>query len=376
MAEGGGDSQEKTEEPTEKKRKDAKDKGQVPRSRELNTTVVLLVSSICLFSMSDDIGAGITSILKANLSVDRSFIFGSEKKLTAALMATLIEMFTLFIPYIVTVIIFVLLTPGIIGGWSFSMKAMAPKMSKMSISKGLKRMFGVKGLMELVKSIAKILLIGSVAATYVTHYFPELMALGTLSPGQAVIRGITLLGWLFILLSAATCVIAAIDIPFQIMQNTKELRMSKQDIKDEHKHAEGNAEVKGRVRRMQQDLANSRMMEEIPKADVVVTNPTHFSIAIKYDDKNGGAPIVIAKGVDLIALRIREIASQNEVIIFEAPPLARALYYSSEINSEIPFDLYHAVAQVLAYIYQLRAKVQDLSLPGDIEIPDEYERYR
>ncbi len=377
MAEGKSkDSQEKTEEPTPKKKKDAKDKGQVPRSKELNTTIVLLVASISLFAMGETIGVGVTDIMRNNLSLDRELIFGSNKKLIAAVGATLSDMFMLLFPYLLILLVAVLLTPGLIGGWSFSAKAMAPKMSKLSFFKGMKRMFGVKGLMELVKSVAKVALIGSVAFFFIWTHFSELMSLGTLNPGKAVVTAITLLAWLFIFLSAATLVIAAIDIPFQIVQHLKEIKMSKQEVKDESKQTEGNPEVKGRIRRLQQEMSNNRMMEEIPKADVVVTNPTHFSVALKYDDKGSGAPVVIALGVDLIALRIRKIATENEVTIFEAPPLARALYYNSELNMEIPFDLYHAVAQVLAYVYQLRTNGDDVERPNSIEIPDEYQKYR
>ena len=377
MAEGQSkDSQEKTEEPTAKKKKDAKQKGQVPRSRELNTTVVLLASALTLFAMGDSIGVSITEILKSNLTIERALIFGPEKKIISAFTSTLVDMLVLFIPYILVLVLVVLLSPGLIGGWSFSAKAMAPKMSRLSFIKGIKRIFGLKGLMELVKSVLKVALVGLVATLFIWHYFAELMALGTLSPGQAIIRAINILAWLFLILSVATVLIAAIDVPFQIMQHMKELKMSKQEVKDEHKQTEGNPEVKGRIRRLQQEMANSRMMEEVPKADVVVTNPTHYSIAIKYDENNMGAPIVIAKGVDLIALRIREIANHNNIILFEAPPLARALYYSTEINTEIPYDLYHAVAQVLAYVYQIKTHGTAAIVPDSIEIPDEYKRYK
>ena len=372
----GGDAQEKTEEPTAKKRKQAKEKGQVPRSRELNTTMVLLVASCMLYMMSGSIGTNLTEILKSNLNIERQLIFGPEKKLVSAFTTTLLDMLYLFIPYIIILVFVILMTPALIGGWTFSLKAISPKMSKLSFTKGIKRIFGAKGLMELLKSLAKVTLVGLVAAAFIWNYFAELMSLSLLNPGQAIIRSLSIVGWLFILLSLATVVIAGIDIPFQILQHIKELRMSKQEVKDEHKHTEGNPEIKGRIRRLQQEMANSRMMEEIPKADVIVTNPTHYSVAVKYSEGDMSAPIIIGKGVDLIALRIREIANLHKIAIFEAPPLARALYYTTKLNDEIPVDLYHAVAQVLAYVYQLRSHGNDAVKPNAIPIPDQYKRYQ
>lgn len=370
------DSQEKTEEPTPKKKQDAKQKGQVPRSRELNTTVVLLAGSLTLMGMGENLGAEMVTIIKNSLTLDRELAFGSGAEIVGALTRTVIEMFALFIPYVILLMLIVLLSPVLIGGWSFSAKAMAPKMSKLSLAKGLKRIFSVRGLMELVKSMAKVLLVGTIATVYIWHYSDELLILGEVDYHQAIGRAIYLVAWLFVILSVATLIIAAIDIPFQMLQHTKELRMSKQEIRDEHKQTEGNPEVKGRIRRLQQEMATSRMMQEIPKADVVVTNPTHFSIAIKYEDSKRGAPIIVAKGVDLIALRIKEIALQHNVTLFEAPPLARALYYTTEINAEIPVELYHAVAQVLAYVYQLKSNTDGIVRPESIDLPDEFSRYR
>jgi flagellar biosynthetic protein FlhB len=272
----------------------------------------------------------------------------------------------------------VLVTPMFIGGWSFSKKAMAPKMSRVNPLKGIKRVFGLKGLMELVKSLAKVALVGCVAGLFIWNYFSELLSLGRLPVGQAIMRALELGGWLFLLLSIATLVIAAIDVPFQLFQHNKQLKMSKQEVKDENKHTEGDPEVKGRIRRLQQEMANSRMMEEVPKADVIVTNPTHYSIALKYDDNKMGAPILVAKGTDLIAFRIRELGKQNNITIFEAPPLARALYHTTELNQEIPADLYYAVAQVLAYVFQLkRAKHpgERPEKPNNLDIPEEYQKY-
>ncbi|VAW72061.1 Flagellar biosynthesis protein FlhB [hydrothermal vent metagenome] len=375
MSESQTGGQEKTEEPTAKKREDSKKEGQVPRSKELNTSIVLMAAALSLLSMSKTMGDGIASILKSGLQIKRTQIFDRPETLVTSLADSMVAMFSLFIPYMLLLVVVVLLTPIMIGGWSFSMKAVKPKWSKISPMKGFKRMFSVKGLMELVKSILKVSLIGGVAALFIWNWSADLLSLGALPPSLAIYSGMELVGAIFLLLSVATLLIAAIDVPFQIFQHTKQLKMSKQEVRDEQKQAEGDPELKARVRRVQQDMAMSRMIEEIPKADVVVTNPTHYSIAIKYEEERGGAPIIVAKGADLIALKIRDIADRHEVLIFEAAPLARALYYSTKINEEIPSGLFQAIAQVLAYVYQLKVATDPETtpeMPQNIEMPPEY----
>ena len=230
--------------------------------------------------------------------------------------------------------------------------------------------------MELVKALVKVCLIGSAVVFFIWSYSSELLSLGNMQHESAIIRGLEITGWLFLVLSAVTLAIAMIDVPFQLWQHTKQLRMSKQEIKDEHKRTEGDPEIKGRIRKTQQEMAMSRMMEEVPQADVIVTNPTHFAVAIKYDPDVMSAPVVTAKGVDLIALRIRELGRSHAVPVYEAPPLARALYYSVELKQEIPSGLYFAVAQVLAYVFQLRDVRPGQPAPekpDDLKVPEAYQ---
>jgi len=373
---GSGESQEKTEEPTPKKREDSKKKGQVTRSRELNTTVVLLASSIGLISFGKGMGAGIMSIFKDTLAIERSTMYADNARLVSELGNALYEMFMLFMPFIGVLLVTALLGPMLVGGWVFSTKAAAPKMSKINPLKGLKRIFSVKGLMELVKALAKVGLIASTAWLFIESYSSELLSLGNLHYEYAIMRGLELVGWLFLMLSGATLAIAFIDVPFQLWQHTKQLRMSKQEIKDEHKRTEGDPEIKGRIRRTQQEMAMNRMMEELPQADVIVTNPTHFAVALKYDPATMSAPIVLAKGTDLIAFRIRDIGRKHTIPVYEAPPLARALYYSVDIKQEVPTGLFYAVAQVLAYVFQLKNMGIGESKPkksDDLKIPEEYQ---
>jgi flagellar biosynthetic protein FlhB len=241
--------------------------------------------------------------------------------------------------------------------------------------KGLKRIFAARGLIELVKALVKFLLIGSVGAGLLWHFLPELMGLGRESVVSALAHTGSILSVSFVVLSASLLLIAAIDVPFQLWDHSKNLKMTRQEVKDETKNTEGKPEVKSRIRAMQREVAQRRMMQEIPKADVVITNPTHYAVALRYDAERMAAPIVVAKGVELVAGQIRSVATANNVPLFEAPPLARALYYSAEIDQEVPAGLYLAVAQILAYIFQLRASTSGGPIPvrpDEVDVPDEF----
>ena len=259
----------------------------------------------------------------------------------------------------------------------FSVKALAFKWEKMDPVKGLTRVFGVHGLMELLKALAKFSLMVGLAIFLLWLEMDKLLYLGLngLGPGMADAGNIIL--WSFMMLSAATILIAGADVPFQLWEHAKKLRMSKQDVKDEQKETEGKPEVKSQIRTMQQELANRRMLEEVPKADVVITNPSHYAVALRYEQGNMSAPRLVARGVDFMAQRIRLIADQNDVTVFASPLLARALYFNAKLDQEIPAGLYLAVAQILAYIYQLRAsrRSSDMPVPDkptQLPIPDEF----
>ncbi|MCK4951953.1 MAG: flagellar type III secretion system protein FlhB [Gammaproteobacteria bacterium] len=373
---GGGGGQERSEEPTQKRLQDAKDKGQVARSRELNTTVILMVGASILLFMGKGLGAGLNALMIKGLSIERSWAF--DTALIPGLLGNLmLDALMLFLPFMLTLVVAALLTPVLMGGWSFSAKALAPKFDKINPIKGLKRLFSLKGLMELLKAMAKVLLVASGATLLIMNFFGDLTALGSLGVERAMAHAFNMLGWSLLVLSSIMILISAVDVPFQLWQHRKQLKMTKQEVKDEHKNSEGDPEVKGHIRRMQQEMAMRRMMDEVPSADVVITNPTHFAVALRYKEPDMRAPIVVAKGTDLIAARIREIAQEHNVALFEAPPLARALYASTDLNDEIPGALYLAVAQVLAYVFQLKTASRkkggkNPSPPGDLSVPDEY----
>jgi flagellar biosynthetic protein FlhB len=247
-----------------------------------------------------------------------------------------------------------LAAPLAIGGWNLSFGALAPDFNKLNPVSGLERIFSVRGVVELAKALIKFLFIAIVAACLLWKNASELMGLGAEPVNAALVHAARLTGHAFLLLAGTMGVIAAVDVPYQLWQHNQKLKMTREEIKEEAKDSDGSPEMKGHIRRVQHEMARRRMMQEVPKADVVVTNPTHFAVALRYDDTRMRAPIVVAKGADLIAARIREIATEHRVPIFEAPPLARALHSNVEIGGEIPSGLYVAVAQVLTYIYQLK----------------------
>ncbi|VAW75304.1 Flagellar biosynthesis protein FlhB [hydrothermal vent metagenome] len=368
------DGQEKSEAATPKRLEDARRKGQVPRSRELTTTAMLFMGAMTLMLMGEAMIEQLGAVMSSGLSVERAKVFDPWSVIDI-LMAAAADGLLLLLPFLLVMLATALAAPIALGGWSFSVEAMSFKAEKLNPLKGIKRIFAVRGLVELFKALAKFLLIGGIGAGLLWHYLPELMGLGRESVGAGMAHAGHILVQSFIVLSASLILIAAVDVPFQLWDHAKNMKMTLREVKDEHKNTEGKPEVKSRIRQMQREISQSRMMEEIPKADVVITNPTHFAVALRYDADNMTAPIVVAKGVELVASHIRTVAAANKVPLYEAPPLARALYYSTEINQEVSAGLYLAVAQILAYIFQLKASTyggQVPKRPGKADISDDY----
>ncbi len=367
--------QERTEEATPKRRREAREKGQVARSRELNTMTVLMVAALTALLIGGTLAGKFVALLESSFEFSRENLESPWAMVDTV--GTLIwNAITIFTPFALIMLVAAVLGPMSMGGLNFSTKALAFKGGKLNPLKGLKRIFSAQGLMELIKTLAKFIVVAGTAAVLLNSLSGSLMALGRESLLPGIAHAMEILSWSCLALAAILLIIAAVDTPFQIWQHSKQLRMTRQEVRDELKDTEGRPEVKGRIRQLQQQMAQQRMMEDVPGADVVVTNPSHYSVALRYgaDDE---APIVVAKGADLIALRIRELAKRHEVMIFEAPPLARALYSATEVNQRIPIDLYHAVAQVLAYVFQLRTVARHdrsrLRRPVDLEIPDSYQ---
>jgi flagellar biosynthetic protein FlhB len=368
------DGQEKSEQATPKRQEEARKKGQVPRSREMTTMAMLLMAALCMSLMGGHMIERLGAVLQLGLQVERAKLFDTFA-LIEILGQAVFQGFLLIFPFLLVMLVTALIAPVALGGWSFSAEALSFKAEKLNPLKGLKRIFAARGIVELVKALAKFLLIGSIGAGLLWHFLPELMGLGREAVEHGLAHAGSILSTSFVVLSASLLLIAAIDVPFQLWDHAKNLKMTRQEVRDEHKDTDGKPEVKSRLRAMQREVAQRRMMEEIPKADVIITNPTHYAVALRYDTENMSAPVVVAKGVELIASQIRTVAVANNVPLFEVPPLARALYYSAEINQEIPAGLYLAVAQILAYLFQLKATAGGGPIPRrpeDVPVPDEF----
>lgn len=369
--------EDKTEEPTGKRLEDAKKKGQIARSRELNTFAMMIISATLLLMQGGGIGKGLLAMMKAEFQLSRETIF-DPLSIALHFKQVMIDGFLLVAPFFALMVVVAVVAPISMGGWIFSWDAIAPKFEKMDPIKGIPRLFAMRGFIEMLKAMLKILLVFAVSVALYKSYIAELLGLGVEEPEQSIFHALNIIGMCFLLLSASLVVIAMIDVPYQLWDHNKKLKMTLQEIKDEHKESEGSPEVKGRQRRMQMDMAQNRMMAEVPKADVIVTNPSHYAVALRYDQNSNSAPTLVAKGVDLIAAQIRNVAISADVPLVASPPLARALYYSTEIDREIPQGLYLAVAQILAYVYQLKAAQKNNWRaplpPGDINVPDEFKR--
>jgi flagellar biosynthetic protein FlhB len=344
---------ERTERPTQKRLDEARKNGQVPRSPELTTAAVVLIAGGGLHFLGRGLGAGLFDIMRSGLSLSRDQVLDDSSAISQ-FSASAAHALLACAPVLGLTLVAALLAPLAIGGWNLSFGVLAPDFSRLSPAAGFGRIFALRGLVELAKAFAKFALVALVAVTFLWLKTNELLGLGSEPTGAAIGHAISLSGQALLALAGALALIAAVDVPWQLFNHMKSLRMTRQEIRDELKESEGNPEIKGRIRQMQQTVARRRMMQEVPKADVVVTNPTHYCVALRYDEKRMRAPIVVAKGADAIAAKIREVATEHRVPIFEAPPLARALFRSVDLNGEVPARLYVAVAQVLTYVYQLR----------------------
>lgn len=370
------DGQERTEDPTGRRLSQAREKGQIPRSREMGTAVVLLSGVLGLMMVGPSLGRAMLAIWRVNFSFEREGIFDPQT-MGRALVAAIAELMTPLLSLFAVVLLASILGNMLIGGINFSTEAMMPKFSKLNPASGLKRMFGVQSLIELVKSIGKVLFIALMAWLLFKANLEHILDLGQKQVAFAISDSLDSLLWIGLLLCCALLPIVLIDVPFQIWNHSRQLKMTKQEVKDEYKDSEGKPEVKGKIRQLQYEMANRRMMAEVPKADVVVTNPTHYSVALKYHkSKPGSSPVVVAKGIDDIAMKIREIAREYKVPMVASPALTRALYHTTKLDQEIPEGLFVAVAQVLAYVYQLQAYRKGKGeaprrLPPELPIPDD-----
>ncbi|ANI61765.1 flagellar biosynthesis protein FlhB [Pseudomonas sp. IT-194MI4] len=370
--------QDKTEDPTEKRKKDSREKGEIARSKELNTLAVMLAGAGGLLIFGGALAQDLMELMRMNFSLSREVILDQRSMATYLLHSGQIALFAIQ-PVMITLLLAALIGPISLGGWLFAAGSMAPKFSRMNPAAGLKRMFSAKALVELLKALAKFFIVLFVALAVLSSDIDDLLRIAHEPLDMAIIHSLQVVGWSTLWMACGLIIIAAVDVPVQLWESHNKLLMTKQEVRDEHKDQEGRPEVKQRIRQLQREMSQRRMMAAIPDADVVITNPTHYAVALKYDPEKGGAPMLIAKGSDFLALKIREIAVANQVQLLESPALARSIYYSTELDQEIPGGLYLAVAQVLAYVYQIRqyragkGKRPD-PLKDDLPIPPDLRR--
>ena len=365
---------EKTEPASQKRIDNAREEGDVPRSRELATFTVLMTAGIGLWLFGGSLVRQLSVTLVSGLSLDREQIYNPDVMISRV--ATDIGSVLLAcLPLAAAIMVVALASPLLIGGWLFSTKSFLPNFNKLNPIRGLGNMVSTNSLVELLKAVAKTILVGAVAYMVVMTEKDAVLGLSV----EPLLAGSTHLGHLvataFLYMVGALGLIAAIDGPYQMWHYADKMKMTRQEVIQESKESDGNPQMKGKIRQMQREMAKRRMMADVPTADVVVTNPTHYAVALKYTDGQKGAPRVVAKGSDEVAAKIRELARENKVALLEAPALARALHKHTDIGDEIPEALYAAVAEVLAYVFQLRkySKVGGVypDRPGKLAVPDE-----
>ena len=344
--------EDKTESPSPRRLEKAREEGQVPQSRELSTFVVLMAGGAALWALSQTMGRQMAQIVREGLHFDVAIARDAERVLSKTGGHGL-DGLLLLAPFIGFIALAALGAPMLLRGWLFSGKALLPKFERINPASGLKRMFSTQGLVELVKSILKVTLLGWVAVVLIMANLDALLGLSAETPDNATRHMGDIIGRIVLTLAGTMLLVVALDVPYQLWNYYKKLRMTKEEVRREAKESEGDPHVKARIRAQQREAARRRMMAEIPSADVVVTNPTHYAVALKYGD-DMRAPKVVARGADVLAAKIREVAAEHRVPILEAPPLARALYRHADLGDEIPTTLYGAVAEVLAWVYQLK----------------------
>ena len=366
---------DKTEDPTEKRKKDSREKGEIARSKELNTLAIMLAGSAGLLIFGGALAQDLMELMRYNFSLSREVLLNPDSMGAFLLHSGKIALIAVQ-PVLITLLIAALIGPISLGGWLFAAGSLAPKFSRMNPAAGIKRMFSAKALVELLKALAKFFIILIVALLVLKSDIDDLLRIAHEPLELAVIHSLQVVGWSALWMACGLILIAAVDVPVQLWESHQKLLMSKQEVRDEHKDQEGRPEVKQRIRQVQREMSQRRMMAAIPDADVIITNPTHYAVALKYDPEKGGAPMLLAKGSDFLALKIREIGDKHNILLLESPALARSIYYSTELEQEIPAGLYLAVAQVLAYVYQIRQyqagkgkrpdPLKDLPIPADL----------
>jgi flagellar biosynthetic protein FlhB len=351
MAENEGS--EKTERATPKRLEEARKKGQVPRSADLSAAIVSLIGAGFLYLFGAGAANEMLSVMRDGLSVTSVDLMQSDVLLRHTA-DQFVHGFLAVVPLMGVLVLAAVAAPALIGGWNFSSEALAFKGERINPLAGIGRMFSVRSLVELIKAIGKFVFVGGIGCIVVWSQSEALMGLARQPIEVAILEATKITAYASLLMAASLGLIALIDAPFQLWRFGEDMKMSRDDVRQEMKESDGSPENKSRIRSVQSALSRGRMMQDVPKANVVITNPTHYAVALRYDEKKNGAPVVIAKGADEVAAKIRELAAANGVPLVSAPPLARALFRYVDLGREIPAALYVAVAQILTYVWQLR----------------------
>ncbi|MCQ8877491.1 flagellar biosynthesis protein FlhB [Pseudoalteromonas shioyasakiensis] len=371
-------AQEKTQQPTDKRLQKAREDGQVARSKELNTAILLMVSIAGLLFFADMFYSLLLELMHSTMMLDHS-ILNNTKMMPLALGSAILDMLTTLVPFLLLGFTAMWITGVLPGGFIFSINLAAPKLSKLNPLKGLGRMFGKETLIELLKSILKISLLAICLYGFLSQLWDELMSLQNQDLRVAISHGISLLFLALMITVTLLLFVAVVDAPIQQKLILDKIKMTHQEVKEERKSSDGSPEIKSKIRQIQYQQANRKLEERVPNADVIITNPTHYAVAIRYSEEKAKAPYVVAKGVDEMAQRIREIGRCNNKEIIQLPALARAVYFSTRVDQEVPRGLYTAVAYVLTYVMQLKAYKQgrgaapaplpELIIPANLQKP-------
>ena len=354
MADQQDEGQEKTEEPTARRLSKAREEGQIARSTEITIAASVISVAIYIYLFGSSLLGNVANIFAQGLVFDSLAVM--EPRVAAGRLGdAMIEALFSILPILILTGVVVLACSGLIGGYNFSWKSLQPKASKFNPISGLKRMFGLQALVNLGKSIAKFLLVGGVTYFLIDASTPEFAEISLMALEPGLTASASILTTAFLVASSTLIIIALIDAPYQVYQHNQKMKMTLKEVKDERKDTEGSPEVKQRIRQKQREVSAARMLEAISEADVVITNPEHFAVALSYDPSSEDPPRVVAKGADLIADRIRERATEEGVPLFQSPVLARALFFTTELEGFIPEPLFEAVAQVIAYIFNINS---------------------
>jgi flagellar biosynthetic protein FlhB len=347
-------TEERTEEPTAKRLEKAQEDGQVARSQELSVAAMMIGVACFMYLFGGYLITQLSEVFVSGFTFDHNDVY-SDNLLPVAFGGHALESMMVVLPIFILAVLIALGAAGVLGGYIFSFKSIAPKASKINPMSGLKRMFGTKALVDLSKALAKFSLVGVTLYLVVSESFNAIVSLGFMDLRPAMTEAGDMIAAGTVLVTLTLIVAAAIDVPYQIYEYNMKMKMTKQEVKDEFKDTEGRPEVKAQIRRKQREMAMGQMMEAVADADVIIVNPEHFAVALSYDPSSDGAPVLVAKGVDFIAQGIREKAAETGVPLFQSPTLARALYFTTDINQSVPESLYYAVAQVIAYVFSLNS---------------------